>query len=208
LLLPGDDEGRIWNFIPESYGYNGAGSMFGENAIYMITSSADYEAALYFLDTMNSEEMILTSNLGIEGIHYQEFDSNRNIIVRTPEQYETVNRELFGISDTYRGVSYAYIGKNEEENSRLEYYRKKGYLLITNPHCYSTGLVTQMADFQKDYPKYKEYERHFAIQYVKGDISQKDYLETIENELYIQKNELTETITEKYYDLVSNLVLK
>lgn len=208
LLLPGDDEGKIWNFIPESYGYNGAGSMFGDNAIFMITKSADYDVALEFLDAMNSQEMMLFSNLGIEGIHYQKFDSNRNIIVRTAEQYETVNRELFGFSDTYRGVSYTYTGKNEEENNRLEYYRKKGYLLITNPHSYNTGLVTEVGEFQKNYPKYKEYERHLSIQYIMGDITLEDYLEIVENELYVQKLELTETINEKYYDLISDLILK
>ena len=208
ILIPGDAEGKIWNFIPESYGYNGAGSMYGDNAIFMITKSANYDASLKFLDVMNDEEMILFSNLGIEGIHYQEFDANRNIIVRTSAQYEIVKRELFGVSDTYRGVSYAYLGNNEEENNRLEYYRKKGYLLITNPHCYSTGLVTEVADFQKNYPSYKEYERHMSIQYITGDISFNEYANVISNELYAQKKELTEIINQKYSDLVYDLILK
>jgi hypothetical protein len=203
ILCPGDHEGRVWNFVSESYGYNGAGSMFGDNAIFLITKNADYDAALNFLDIMNSKEMIQFSNLGIEGIHYEKFDSNRNLLVRTNEQNAAVKRDLFGISDTYRCESYAYLGNNEEENNRLEYYRKKGFLLITNPHSYSMGLVTEVAEFQQSYPNYKEYERSMAIKYVQGEISRESYIQSIDNELGRQKKKLSDKISQKYLHLLS-----
>ncbi|MDL2234224.1 extracellular solute-binding protein [Ruminococcaceae bacterium OttesenSCG-928-L11] len=104
ILPAADREGRVWNFHSERYGYNGAGGLYGENAVFVITASADYDTALYFLDAMNSQEQILFANLGVPGVHYESYDENRLIVNRTEEQKRLAEQELFGVSDSYPGA--------------------------------------------------------------------------------------------------------
>ncbi len=208
ILPPGDYEGRVWNFTPESYGYSGIGSMVGENAVFVITRDADYAVALDFLDKMNTPEMITFSNLGIQGVHYQIYDANRNLIIRTPEQEKNAIRELWGISDTYRSESFAYLANDEQESTRLKYYQKKGHLLITNPYSYSMGLVSENTDFQKKYPGYKDFERTYAIRYVTGEITLEQYTEAIAGELPREKAVLEQKINEKYQKFIEDAPIK
>lgn len=199
---PSDPEGRLWNFAPESYGFNGSGSMLGSNAVFAITEGADYEAALRFLDRMNSPEMIFLSNLGIQGRHYEEYDVNRNIIKRTSKQNEAVHRELFGISDAYRGETLVSLGDNEQENERLYYYRQKGRILITNPLSFSMGMVPEVVRFQQMNPSFNEMERAKAISYVMGVISRDDYMGYLVNENLNKRKFLSEAMNQKYRQLI------
>jgi ABC-type glycerol-3-phosphate transport system substrate-binding protein len=204
ILCPGDYEGRVWNFLPESYGNNGPGSMYGQNALFFISKDADYDSALFFLDQMNTKEMIQFSNLGIQGIHYESFDYNRGILFRTREQANAVFRDLFGVSDTFRREVNYFLGSNAEENNRLEYYRKKGYLLITSPSAYNMSIVQETINFQLNHPNYKEFERSCAIKYIKGEITRNEYIELtaiLENE----KSILSKIINERYQRLVSGV---
>ncbi|QNK58805.1 extracellular solute-binding protein [Paenibacillus sp. PAMC21692] len=201
ILGPADSEGRHWNFSPESYGYRGGGSMIGDQAVFVITQNANYDAALRFLDAMSTREMILFANLGIQGVHYESYDLNRNIVIRTPQQVEAVNRDLFGISDTYRKESLVLLGDNERENDRLEYYRKKGMLLITRPSSFSSGFASDLVHFQMMNPNFKERERNTAIQYVTGDMDREEYLGYLEQENRLERQSLAHAIQERYLQL-------
>lgn len=201
ILCPSDSEGRVWNFMPEFYGYNGAGSQISNNAVYLITSSADYDNALGFLDKMNSKEMVLFCNLGIKGIHYTEFDGNRMLLQRTEEQNEAVNRHLFGISDTYRDEIHAYPGNNPEESERVDYYHKKGKLLITNPVCFNRGLVPENATFHQLNPIFKEKERLMALKYIAGLIDRESYMNYLMEENFPKRTQLSEDLNDRYNEL-------
>jgi ABC-type glycerol-3-phosphate transport system substrate-binding protein len=205
ILCPGDYEGRVWNFLPDSYGNNGPGSMYGQNAVFFISKNAAYEPALSFLDQMNTREMIQFSNLGIQGIHYESFDYNRGILFRTKEQANAALRDLFGVSDTFRREVNYFLGSNAEENNRLEYYRRKGYLLITNPPAYNTSIVQETINFQLNHPNYKELERSNAIRYIKGEITKNEYLELTVYTLQEEKALLSKTLNERYARLISGV---
>lgn len=196
-LPPGDEQGRVWNFMPVSYGYNGAGSLYGKNSVFVITGNAEYELALSFLDQMNTRDMILLSNLGIQGVHYESYDSSRKTIRRTQEQSKRADRELFGVSDTYRNESFAFLWDNQEESDRLEYYWQKGNLLITNPQCYQMSLSGVNTDFLKENPFFRETERNHAIAYVVGKMSAESYTAYLEESAYTRKAVLYD-IQEKY----------
>lgn len=174
-LPPRDREGRVWNFAPVPYGYSGAGSLYGKNSVFAITKDADYELALSFLDAMNTREMILFCNLGIQGVHYESYDENRRMVTRTREQSDRTDRELFGVSDTYRNESFAFSWDNQEESERLDYYWRKGKLLITVPKCYPIGISGVYTDFFKQKPFFRETERNNAIAYVTGEMSREAY---------------------------------
>ncbi len=111
---PSDPNGKHWNFAPDSYGFGGAGSAQGAGAVFLVTRSADRELALRFLDEMNSKEMILLSSLGVQGVHYESFDEFRKVLMRTDAQTQATNRELFRVSDAYRGEQLVSLGANEE----------------------------------------------------------------------------------------------
>jgi ABC-type glycerol-3-phosphate transport system substrate-binding protein len=202
ILCPCDPEGRVWNFMPESYGYNGTGSQIANNAVFLVTSNADYDTALDFLDKLNSKEMILFSNLGIKGIHYTEFDENRMLLKRTEEQNEAAKRHLFGISDTYRDEIHAYLGNNPEETERLNYYHKKGKLLITNPICFNMGLVPEYARFHQQNPLFKEKERSMALKYVTGLIDRESYINYLTEENFQKRAQLSEILNTRYNELI------
>lgn len=174
-LPPCDGEGRVWNFMPLTYGYSGVGSLYGKNSVFAITKDADYELALSFLDTMNTKEMILFSNLGVKGVHYDSYDESRRMITRTKEQSDRAKRELFGVSDTYRKESYAFLYDNQKEADRLNYDWRKGKLLITIPQCYPMSLSRVSADFFKENPFFRETERNSAIAYVTGRMDLEQY---------------------------------
>lgn len=198
ILCPADPEGRVWNFMPESYGYNGAGSQLSNNAVFLVTGNADYETSLYFLDQMNTKEMILFSNLGVKGIHYSEFDSNRILLQRTEEQNEAVKRDLFGISDTYRDEIHAYPGNNSEESERVDYYHKKGKLLITNPVCFSMGLAPEYAEFCQLNPLFREKDRLMGLKYIVGLIDREYYVNYLTEESLPQRKQLSEDMNARY----------
>lgn len=202
LLVPSDEDGVIWNFAPESYGYNGAGSLLGDHAVFAITKNAPYETALAFLDRMNGQEMIEFSNLGVQGVHYESFDPNRNILLRTEAQNGAVKRDLFGISDTFRGVSLARIGDNAAENERLEYYRKKGYLLITNPVSYSMGFVPEAMRFSMTHPAYAEQAKNRELDYVIGNLPLGKLQEAILEDSAGTRADLAEAVRAKYAQLI------
>lgn len=203
ILCPSDPEGRVWNFMPEAYGYNGPGSQISKNAVFLVTKNADYDTALAFLDRMNSKEMVLFCNLGIEGIHYTEFDEYRMLLKRTEEQNEAVNRELFGISDSYRDEISAYQGTNPEENERANYYHRKGKLLITNPVCFSMGLVPEYATFYQLNPRFKETETSMALKYVIGAIDRESYLEYLKENIS-KREKLSESLNSRYDELINS----
>ncbi|WP_246066795.1 extracellular solute-binding protein [Paenibacillus koleovorans] len=203
LLGPSDEEGRIWNFAPESYGYNGAGSMMGANALFAITKNAPYETALAFLDKMNTREMIQLSNLGVKGVHYESYDSNRSLIVRTEAQNAAVKRDLFGISDTFRGESLARVGDNATENERLQYYRKKGQLLITNPVSYSMGFVPEAVRFSMTHPAYAEQARNAELQVVVGSLPLAQLQETIKRDGAGMRSDLRKAVRTRYAQLLN-----
>jgi hypothetical protein len=205
ILCPGDYEGRVWNFLPESYGNNGPGSMYGQNAVFFISQNAEYDSALFFLDQMNTKEMIQFSNLGIQGIHYESFDYNRGILFRTKEQANAVLKDLFGVSDTFRREVNYFLGSNTEENNRLEYYRKNGYLLITNPPAYNMSIVQETMNFQLYHPNYKELERSCAVNYIKGEITRAEYTELTVNILREEKSMLSKIVNERYQRLISGV---
>lgn len=200
-LPPGDEEGRVWNFMPAPYGYAGAGALYGKNSVFVITRDADYELALSFLNNMNSKEMILFSNLGVQGVHYDSYDESRKFIKRTEAQRRKADQELFGVSDTYRGEPYGFLWDNKEESDRLNYDWRKGNLLITNPKCYPMGLSTVYMDFLKQNPFYRETERKNGIAYVTGNLDRDSYMaylqETIE-----ARQAVSYDIMEKYRKLV------
>jgi ABC-type glycerol-3-phosphate transport system substrate-binding protein len=201
ILVPADAEGRHWNYTPESYGYHGAGSMIGDQAIFVITKNGDKETALAFLDQMNTREMILFANLGMEGIHYEKYDSNRNIVKRSPAQVNAINRDLFGISDTFRKEGLVQLGDNAAEIERLTYYRDKGKLLITSPLSYSMGFVSEVAQFHLTNPMFREQERNMVLDYVTGDISRADYVSYLDNEHSPQLAALLANIRNRYQQL-------
>ena len=204
ILCPSDTEGRVWNFMPEAYGYNGPGSQISKNAVFLVTKNADYDTSLYFLDKMNSKEMILLCNLGIEGIHYTKFDEYRMLLTRTDEQYDAVNRELFGISDSYRDEIKAYQGSNPEENERANYYHRKGKLLITNPVCFNMGLVPEYATFYQLNPRFKEIEVSMALKYVIGVMDRESYLSYLHEENFPKRKKLSESLNTRYNELVNS----
>ncbi|WP_246079121.1 extracellular solute-binding protein [Paenibacillus piri] len=203
LLGPSDDEGRIWNFVPESYGYNGAGSMMGSNAVFAITKNAPYNTALAFLDKMNTREMIQLSNLGVKGIHYDSFDPNRSILSRTEAQNAAVKRDLFGISDTFRGESLARLGDNAIENERLEYYRKKGQMLITNPISYSMGFAPETVRFSMTHPAYAEQTKNGELQVVVGSLSLSQLQENIKRDSLGARADLIKSVRARYTQLLN-----
>lgn len=205
ILGPADPEGRIWNFRPESYGYNGAGSSMGKNAVFLITRDADYQTALRFLDQMNTKEMILFANLGLQGLHYRAYDPNRKTIVRTEAQNLAVKRDLFGIADTYRGESHAYLAGNAAESERLDYYWRKGWLLVTNPVCFNPALIPEISAFQQMNPLFKERERLMALRYVSGAITRDDYLAYLRTESIAPRRQLSRIVKKRYHELVRAL---
>lgn len=196
-LPPSDKDGRVWNFMPVSYGYSGAGSLYGKNSVFAITKDADYDMALSFLDSMNTREMILFSNIGVKDIHYDFYDENRKIIRRTKEQSIRTENELFGVSDTYRNESFAFLSDNHEESDRLNYYWKKGNLLITNPKCYHLSISNVNTDFLKQRPFYRETERNNAIAYVTGKMNKIEYESYLADSIEIRKAVLFD-LQEKY----------
>ena len=199
-LPPGDSEGRVWNFMPAPYGYAGAGALYGKNSVFVITKDGDYDLALSFLDMMNTKEMILFANLGVKGIHYEEYDENRKIVKRTAEQSRRADKELFGVSDTYRGEPYSFLWDNQEESEKLNYCWKKGNLLITNPKCYSMGLSDVGMDFLKQNPFFREMERNNGIAYVTGAMDRENYERYIGESIEARKAVLYD-IQQKYRKL-------
>jgi hypothetical protein len=153
---------------------------------------------------MNTKEMIQFSNLGVQGVHYESFDYNRGILFRTREQANAVFRDLFGVSDAFRREVNYFLGSNAEENNRLEYYRKKGYLLITNPSAYNMSIIQETINFQLNHPNYKELERSCAIKYIKGEITWNEYIE-LTAILKNEKSVLSKIINERYQRLVSGV---
>jgi len=198
----GDKDGKIWEFMPEPYGVNGAGSQIGSNAIFFISRDADYDKALKFLDLMHSKEIIHLSNLGIEGIHYQYFDDNRGILVRDEKMNELVKRDIFGMADTFRGERQWYLGDNMEENERLNYYWKKSYLLVTNPLCFNMTMVPEYVKFNQENPTFKEKERLMAMKYVSGSITRDEYLNYLKDENIKLRKSLSSELQSRYKQML------
>ncbi len=202
IPAPRDSLGKAWNFAPDSYGFGGAGSVHGAGAVFVITKHANYDAAIRFLDEMNSREMILLSSLGLKGIHYESFDPYRKLLVRTKEQNETAKRELFRVSDAYRGERLVSLGAEEAENDRLYVYERYGQIVTTNPPSFHMSLLPEAVRFYQQHPDFRERERQMAVRYVMGLLPRDEYLAYLKQENVPMRRELAATAAQRFEELV------
>jgi ABC-type glycerol-3-phosphate transport system substrate-binding protein len=79
-------------FVPPLEGPGGQGAFvntFNHWGVWFITTAAeDPEGIMQFLDLMHTKEWNFKQNTGIEGIHYESYDPETEVVTRTEEQAE------------------------------------------------------------------------------------------------------------------------
>lgn len=79
-------------FVPPLEGPGGQGAFvntFNHWGVWFITSAAENpEGIMQFLDLMHTKEWNFRQNTGIEGIHYETYDPETEVVTRTEEQAE------------------------------------------------------------------------------------------------------------------------
>lgn len=159
---------------------------------WMINANLDEDTVrriLGFLDWCNTEEGWLLQTAGVEGTHYNTYDSEQKLITKTAEQ-----AEISGEVNSYATFANAYQGttlSSVKEGDEVSLAKFEFNLQEKADALEQVELVTLPAT---TFPKYVEFQTNnvdlinkletMEENFVTGNVSEEDFVAFLENEWY------------------------
>lgn len=140
---------------------------------WTITKGAkNVDGILKFLDWGNSKEGFILMNIGVKGVHYDEYDFDKKLLKRTQSQTDKTKVDL----SSYTSISYAYngltaaIGDTEEKAERYTNDLQR-YLSKTKEVNIPSIKYPKLDLFGADNPDLIKKREELETKYVTGDIT-------------------------------------
>lgn len=197
-------------FAPPLEGPGGQGAYVDSSnnwGVWFITTSAENpEGILEFLDLMHTKEWNFKQNTGIEGIHYESYDPEEEVVVRTEEQAQQwaldynprvwFTRRPDGEAGFYaRAIDYKRAGFVEafKTNTATEYYYRD-----VSAGYYPPAL----RELDMNRPDWRQELDEIQTKIVIGEAEMRELTEFVEDLLNVGLDEAIAEMKE-YYDSIN-----
>lgn len=159
--------------------------MWGGWAVAKSCKNAD--GVLKFLDWAYSEEGVITANVGIKDLTYQDYDLKTRTVTRTAE----MEQKALGIMSTFTTFCFAYKGEamfpeaittkeqNKKYNDELEAFKKVSKTVVT-----PAIKAPLLENFDRVNPDIVKKKNETEMKYVLGEISLDQFKAFFDNEYF------------------------
>jgi ABC-type glycerol-3-phosphate transport system substrate-binding protein len=148
-------------------------------AYYVNAASKNTDAIMRVLDYGNSEEGFVLMQMGIAGMHYDNYDIEKRTITRTKEQEEAVKKatgSMFAFANAYKGRPPTEGGSNPDAIAKWQ--REAPAVDAITVKCYF-GFTKMIDKISVEYPDDSAALNTLEVRYITGEVSFEELMDFI-----------------------------
>jgi putative aldouronate transport system substrate-binding protein len=157
------------------------------------------DAVMRLLDWADSEEGFVMMQLGIAGLHYNEYDIETRTVDRTEEQVQAVRKvtsNMFAFANAYKGMQVLMGGSTPEMIAKWQVEATAADKATTKVYIPFTKMLDKIG---VEFPDEMQTLNSLEVRYVTGEVSFDDLI----NYAYGDYKEKTAAIAQEFADFMA-----
>jgi len=168
-------------------------------AYYVNAKSENADAVMRLLDWADSEEGFVMMQMGLAGLHYNEYDIETRTVDRTPEQEQArqkVTSNMFAFANAYKGMQALMGGSTPEMIAKWQIEATAADKATTKVYIPFTKMLDKIG---VEFPDEVQTLNSLEVRYVTGEVP----FEELEAYAYGDYKEKTAAIAQEFADFMA-----